>query len=212
MTVTNGYITLAELRAAFVPAGVTGTGGDTRYEKVIEAASREVEKYCHRRFYGLPETRYYSPNDYGVVEIDDLRTLTTLKTDDDGDGTYETTWQSGDYELSYAGNYNAALDDKPYTQIEAKQSGSQSFPVSVAKSVLVSGVFGYVAGLTAATSCPSLVHEATLLASMRFLARKDTPLGIAGNPVLGEQRVIIPSITLDPDIKAMLDPFKRWVK
>ena len=209
MTVTNGYITLTELRNAILPDNVPAISlADQRYERIIEAASRVIDHYCGRRFYGASETRYYTADNPDRLFIDDLTTVTTLQTDTGGDGTYETTWATTDYNLW---PYNASADSKPYTAIETTAYGANDFPTSIRKGVKIVGVFGYVASTAAATGCPDEIHEACMIICNRYLMRKDTPLGISGNPTLGEQRVVIPRATLDPDVRDMLEPFRRLV-
>ena len=208
MTITRGYATLAELRAKLT-FGATNTASDTQLEQIIEASSRWIDRYTGRRFYGAPETRYYTAEDGHEIQVDDLTSISSLKTDDDGDGTFETTWASTAYHLKYGENYNAALDAKPYTQIETSELSGKEFPVAIRRGVLVAGVFGYVAGTASETACPEPIHDAALLVAERIYKRKDAPLGIAGPQALGQQPVRVPSLTADPDIKALLDPYRR---
>lgn len=75
-------------------AGLTGTTLDETYLRAMEAASREIEGRCGRRFYSQVATHYYDGNGKSSLLLptfDDLISVTTLKVDDDGDGTYELT-------------------------------------------------------------------------------------------------------------------------
>jgi hypothetical protein len=208
VTISNGYATLAELRAKLA-FGAANTASNTQLEQIVEASSRWIDRYCNRRFYGAAETRYYTAEDGYEIQVDDLTSISALKTDEDGDGTFETTWASTDYVLKYGGNLNAALDGKPYTQIEISENGGKEFPVAITKGVLVAGVFGYVAGTQAESACPDPIHDAALLVAERIYKRKDAPFGVAGPIALGQQPVRISSLTVDPDIKALLDPYRR---
>lgn len=212
MTISNGYITLAEAKAVIYPSNYTGTGADARIEKTIEAASREIERICGRRFYAVAETRYYTADDGYELTIDDLTGTPTVATDDNGDGTYETTWNASDYNLKHGQNYNASLDGKPYTQIEVSDSGTKNFPTNVSKGVRVYGSFGYIAS-TNANNCPAPIHDACLITVHRLFKRHDIPLGVhgGGNSALGQTPVVIPRITLDPDVVDMLTPYMRFV-
>jgi hypothetical protein len=210
MSVSNGYATLAELRAKLA-FGTSNTASDTQLEQLVEASSRWIDRYCNRRFYGVAETRYYTAEDGYEIQVDDLTSVSALKTDDNGDGTFETTWTTAAYNLKYGDNYNAALDGKPYTQIEATESGNLTFPVAIRKGVLVSGVFGYVASTNSTSGCPDPIHDAALLLAERIYKRKDAPLGIAGPLALGQQPVRITSMAADPDISALLGPYRRQV-
>jgi len=140
LAISNGYSTLAEAKARL---GITDTVDDAVLEAVVEAVSRWIDNFCNRRFYrnSSDETRYYTARYSDLLELDDdLSSLTTLKTDDDGDRTYDETWASTDYDLLPA---NASLDSKPYTRIEITPQGSKSFPVNMPKGVEIVGKFGY---------------------------------------------------------------------
>src|SRR3990167_625117 len=134
MAIVNGYATLVEIKAAMT--SVMGTTQDSVIERVVTAVSREIDRHCRRRFYGVSETRYYTPVDYAKLDIDDVGTSgsITLKTDEDGDRTYETTWASTDYDLW---PYNAA----PYMEIHVTPQGDNAWPVKVAKSVELAAIF-----------------------------------------------------------------------
>jgi hypothetical protein len=204
MAITNGYITLDKLKAAYLPAGVIASpADDTYYESIIEAASRTVDMHCKRRFYGATETRYYSTEDPYTCYIDDLRTVSQIALDVNRDDTFSVTLAATDY---YLWPYNAADNDAPYMAIEIAKNAAYLFP-TYRRGIKITGVFGYQAG--ASTACPAPIADATLLICLRYLERKNTPLGIAGNAQLGEQRVVIPDVSADPDIRDMLEPYKR---
>ena len=210
MTITNGYITLEEARGVIYTDDISYFGADARIEKTIEAASREVDKFCHRRFFAVPETRYYTADDGNELQVDDLTGTPTIATDDSGSGTY-TAWSASDYNLTYGGNYNANLDDKPFTQIEVSESGTKNFPAKVKKGVRIYASFGYTAS-TNANNAPAPIHDATLITVHRLFKRSDIPLGVqGGNAQLGQPAVTIPRLSLDPDVQDLLMPFKRHV-
>jgi hypothetical protein len=197
MTITNGYMTLAEVKAAI--ADGMGTSQDTVVERVVTAVSRKIDTYCRRRFYGAYGTRYYSPVDSRVLDIHDVGTSgsITLKTDEDGDRTYETTWASTDYDLW---PYNEA----PYMELHVTPQGNNAWPVSVSKGVQLASIFGYQSGTSA--SAPSDVREACLIQAVRIYHRKDNPYGVAGNAEMGQ---LIQIAKLDPDVEMFLKPYRR---
>jgi hypothetical protein len=169
---------------------------DTTLEQAIEACSRWIDEITQRRFYAATETRYYTPSVYDWLAVDDLLSITTLKTDTSGDRTYDTTWATTDYDLL---PLNASLEALPYTMLEITPQGSNSFS-ALRKSVEIAGSFGYSA------TTPPQIREACLLLSARLFKRKDAVFGIAGTPDLGELRNIRPE---DADAMAMLRPFRR---
>jgi hypothetical protein len=195
MTITNGYATLAEIRARlqFVAAD---TADDTILEAVVMGVSRWIDAYTGRRFYAASETRYYTAEFSDKLYVDDLLTVTSLGTDDDGDRTYETTWAATDYDLE---PYNASTDGRPYTSIAVAPAGRYTFP-STRKGVKLVGSFGY------ASSTPAAVKEACLLQCERLYKRKDAPFGVIGSAEMG-QMMVVPK--LDPDVQLLLWPFQR---
>lgn len=198
---TETYGTAAELQARLWGEDVTPAGADEMaLEQILEGASRWIDKFCGRRFYAESETRYYTPQFSNLLEVDDLLSVTTLQTDEDGDRTYEITWASTDYDLF---PYNAILDGQPYTMIRVTPEGDYSFP-RVAKGVKIVGSFGYCT----LPNLPADVREACLLQSERLYKRKDAPFGIAGPSELGQMRLIQ---ELDPDVKQLLSAYVRIV-
>jgi len=199
MTVTNGYVTLTNLKSRL---GIADTTDDDNLEASINSVSRWIDKYCQRRFYGKSEVRYYTPENRRVLYIDDLLSVTTLGTDEDGDLTHENTWATTDYVLT---PYNAAADGQPFTGIQVTPNGSYTFMAGVVKSVLLNGLFGYC---TYGTGAPYEVQEACYIQCARIFKRKDSPFGIAGKSDLGEI-AMIPK--LDVDVKTLLDPYRRII-
>jgi hypothetical protein len=203
MTITNGYCTLAELRGRLGNIATADTTGDTIMEGVITAVSRWIDGYTWRRFYTVAETRYYSANDGRILYTDDIVStagaVSSLKTDDAGDRTFENTWATTDYDLL---PLNALLDNEPATMIQVAPAGNREFPI-VERGVLVQATFGYSA------TAPDVVREACLLQSERLFMRKDAVFGIAGGSDIGG--LVRLQDRLDPDVKALLDPLRRIV-
>ncbi len=200
MSITNGYTTLQGVKNALgIP--LDNYEDDGYLEATIESVSRMIENYTGRRFYATSETRYYQAINSDEVMVDDLLTVTTLKSDDDEDGTFETTWATSDYQLKPD---NAATNGRPYTWIETSGYGNYSFPVKVKKGVQIVGSFGYCA----AASLPKPVSEAAKLQSIRLFKRKDAPFGVIAGGEL-QQGMTIPD--LDPDVKMLLSAYVRRV-
>lgn len=193
---TNESLT-DEAASATVTIRIAGNVfNDSELENVIEAASRAIDAHCKRRIYAATETRYYSPVMYDWLEVNDLLSVTTLKTDEDDDRTYENTWATTDYDLLPV---NAALDGEPYTMIQITPDGDYTFPCGV-KTVQIAGSFGY------ASTTPDEVNEACLILSTRLFKRRDAPFGVAGTPDLGELRNIRID---DPDVISLLKGVRK---
>ena len=198
MTITNGYCTLAEARAQIGITVTADTTDDAAIEARVEAISRTIDELTGRRFYrnSADEARYYTADSAYVLECpDDIGSITTLKTDADGDRTYENTWAATDYDLMPA---NAALDGKPYTWIETTWDGDYVFPPT-RRGVQITGKFGYSA------TTPPAIKAACLLAVQKLFKRKDAPFGVEGSGDLG----IMTLMKTDPDLQMLLSPFIR---
>ncbi len=158
-------------------------GREATLAQAVTVASRWIENQLGgRRFYATNSTKYYSPlwhyprMGYGFasggypwgnperpsgggyadlrIVVDDILAVTAVATDEDNDGTYETTWTVGtDY---WVGPRNAPSEGKPYKTINRNQStGRRVFP-PWEESVSVTGSFGY------STTVPDEIRELTL--------------------------------------------------
>ncbi len=211
MAIINGYVTLSELQGSLHGSGLptTYTPADiANQELAIEAISRLVDEMSQTTFYARTETRYYTPEMTDLLWLpDDLISITTLKTDDDYDGTYETTWTTDDY---YLEPRNARVraneaDKQPYRQIRINKNGDYSFP-RVDYGVEIVGSWGYTDGIDGSdepTQVPQFVKNAVLLMANRIFRRKDAIFGIAGTPALGVT-VVKARIQEDSDIMQLL--------
>lgn len=199
MAITNGYATLAELKAAL---RITDNVDDSLLETSIESASRQIDGACERVFYQTAATRVYRPRDSFHCDIDDLVTLTTLKTSSRADGTFDITWTATDRQLEplnglVGGSY------RPFDAIKA--IGDYLFPLWEPKSVNAYEATVQVAGTFGWSAVPTDIKQATILLAMRQFKRYDSPLGVAGFGDLGVIRVG----RIDPDIESLIMPYKK---
>lgn len=199
----NEYVTSDELKATLDLSGETFANADIA--DALETASRVIDKTCKRRFYAdanVNQVRYYTPVVTNLLRIDDLVTLTSLKTDPGGDGTFEETWvENTDFVLC---PLNPELVDasvrEPWTLIETHPRGSYEFPTRYPRSVQVTGKFGWAA-------VPSQVSTATTLLAHRFLRRmREAPFAIIG---IGIDQLAARLPTTDPDVALMLKGLVR---
>ena len=200
----SDYATIAELQQLLWPIGSTSdTAEDERMTNILTTVSRWIDNETKTRFYttSSDETRYYTPDDPETLFTDDIISITTLKTDDDADRTYENTWDTNDYDPMPD---NAALDAHPYRWIVVAPLGDYRFIPGARKHVQIVGKFGFCTS----SDEPAGIKDACLLQASRFYKRKDAPFGVISNPLGGEMRVLS---KLDPDVVEMLQPFKRFV-
>lgn len=198
MAITNGYATLSQYKDRH---DIDDTEDDAAIESIITAVSRLIDNITWQRFYSATadETRYYTAEDSGYLPVTDrIVSITTLKTDNDQDGTYENTWTvTTDYNLL---PYNAALDGEPYNAIERAYNGNYSFPRNVKKGVQIVGRFGW-------STAPLPIQEACYLGTARIMQRQDTALGVSAAASLGQLQVKVESLRNDPDFIAMVTPY-----
>lgn len=193
------YATLAELQGWL---GISDSDDVPILEACIDTASRLVDAYCGRRFYvdTSATARTYYPVDGCLVRVDDISTSSGLivKTDEDDDGTYETTWTSTDYQLEPLNGIEDGLEGFPTSRIRAV--GTLGFPtVNDRPSVQVTAVWGW-------SAVPAAVKRATLMQAARLHRRKQTPEGIAGGDQFGAIRI---SSRIDPDVGHALAAYRK---
>lgn len=193
------YATLAELRAyAGIPAD--DTQDDPHLQVALDAASEQIDRHCGRSFTlaAVAEARYYTATSKDYVTVDAFQTTTGLvvETDDNGDGTFETTWTVGtDFDLY---PYNAAAVGAPWSRL-VRTGTSRSFPTR-ARRVKVTAKYG-------PSAVPAPVEQACLLQALRLFTRRHAPFGVAGSPDVGSEVRLL--ARLDPDVEELLRPFRR---
>jgi len=193
------YATLAQFKAA-VGIGTADTADDAALQNVLDATDTLIDLYCDRKtgFGTASETRYYTAEDYQYVLTDDLVSVTTLQTDDDANGTYETTWTSGtDFVLAPR---NAALDGFPYTEIDTSVTWPRNFPKDVYLGVKVVGVFGF-------PSVPAAVTQAEIIQAGAVWNSRTAPFGVIGSADLGG--ILRMSRALHPEAALILEPYRK---
>jgi hypothetical protein len=195
MAITNGYATLAEVKAAL---RITDTLDDALIEMAIESGSRAIDGYTNRNFFSSGTvSRVYAPSTSFVTEIDDLISITTLKSASDDDTGFDITFASTDFQLEPL-NGNVDGQPTPFTQVRA--IGDYLFNQFEGQATVeVTGVFGFA-------TVPIAVRQATVIQASRIYKRLDSPLGVAGISDIGIMRV---SNRLDPDVAQLVDPLRR---
>lgn len=196
------YCTVEALKSRLA---ITVTTSDLELHAACFAASRWLEQYCQRTFWRTASgtARTFVPQDWYCLrlpEFCDLVSVSALATDVDGDGAYETTWATSDYQL-WPVNPAAAPEQRPYTEIRAV--ASQRFPCTYPvvathyDRIQVTGVWGWPA-------VPRGIKQAAQLLAAELFRRKDAPLGVAGE---GEFTV---QIGQNQMAKNLANPYRRY--
>ena len=168
------YCTVETLKSRFKD---TRTVDDLEYHDACFAASRIVENHCKRVFYRTAsQTRTLNVDEEYCLTLPafcDLISVSTLKTDNSGDGVYETTWAASDYQLLCADdtpNTDIGPEQRPYVKIRAL---ARTFPLVYSPTarndrIEITGVWGWPA-------VPRSIKSATAVLAAEIFKFKDAP-------------------------------------
>jgi hypothetical protein len=191
------YATLAEFKSSI---GITDSTDDTPLQSCLDAADQLINNYVDTKVgFGqtASQTRYYTADRFDFVLTDPIVSVSQLATDINGDGTYSQVWTSNDYVLAPR---NAALDSRPYTEIDTSpfSNADYNFPVGYLE-VKVTGVFGW-------PSVPAAVKQAALIQAGAIWSSRTAPFGVIGSQDLGG--VLRMSAALHPEARVLLEPYR----
>ena len=191
------YATLAEFKSSI---GITDSTDDTPLQSCLDAADQLINNYVDTKVgFGITssQTRYYTAERFDFVLTDPIVTVTTLAVDINGDGTYSQTWSANDYILAPR---NAALDSRPYTEIDTSpfSTADYNFPVGYLE-VKVVGTFGW-------PSVPAAVKQAALIQAGAIWSSRTAPFGVIGSQDLGG--VLRMAAALHPEARILLEPYR----
>lgn len=196
MAITNGYATLAEVKAALrIPTA--DTLDDALLEMAIESASRLMDSYTARSFYNAgTAVRYFGATNDFYTSIDDAISISEIATDAEADGSYDTIWQATDYQLE---PLNGRVDGLPVPYNAIRAIGDYTFPLYNEEGLVkVTAVWGW-------SALPIAIKQATIIQASRIFKRLDSPLGVLSSPDLGFIRV---GSRIDPDVAQLVDPYR----
>lgn len=195
MAITNGYATLAEVKAAL---RIGDSVDDALLEMAIESASRLIDGYTNRSFYNAgTATRYFVAQTDLIAPIDDAVSISSVQTSLLVDGNYDQTWATTDYQTEPLNGYVDGLS-WPINAVRAIQN--YVFPIAGGEAgVKITGVWGW-------SAVPITVKQACIIQASRIFKRLDSPLGVLSSPDLGFIRV---GSRLDPDVAQLVDPYKK---
>lgn len=184
------YITTAELKAS-LRIDVGDTVDDAELPAVVTAASRAIDQHCNRQFgkVDAPEQRWYTPRfscrrGLWVVDIDDLMSTTGMTVLVGSTTVTKYTLEPR----------NAAARGRPWTRLVIAADAEKQ-PTGSVDEVVPTGSWGWTSVLPA-------VKQAAKLQGSRFVARRDSPYGIAGSPDTGGELRLLARV--DPDVAVSL--------
>jgi hypothetical protein len=196
MAITNGYVTLNELKSYLK---IDDSTEDALLEQIVESASRSIDRIANRRFYldANASARQYRATGAVVALIDDIGTTSGLivQIDQAGDGTFATTLTlNSDYLVE---PFNALAQNRPITRI-TMISGFFPEPFNYRPGIQVTARWGF-------PTVPDDIVEATLILSADLYKRKDSIGGVLGLSELGAIRMS----PLGRDIAAITKPYQK---
>jgi hypothetical protein len=197
MAIGDSYATLEELKSY---ASVQKDTHDDLLRDALSAASRGIEQVCHRQFNAAAAAtaRVYRPLHSTLVKVEDFHTTTGLvvKTDTTSDGTFDTTWDAGDFEPRPLNGVVSGQPGWPYYELWS--DGTRLFPIERFASIEVTAAWGWA-------TVPTPVKQACLIVAEELFKLKDAPFGVAGMDSYGTVRV-----RENPLVLKRLAPYIRY--
>lgn len=202
----NDYSTPTDAFAD-LPEGNYSTTDNPQMVGFITAASRLIDLECGVGpgfFYPTTDTRtlYYDGNGEAELDIDPMASVASVSVSEQGglSSSDYTAWAATDY-IVWPHNYS--VKGKPVTKLIVDTlNGTKPCWYGYRKAVKVTGIMGY------ATSTPPTIAQACRMQAVRWFMRAKqgyqdvgASVEIGGLTVKGQQQ-------LDPDVKALLWPYK----
>jgi len=204
------YTSLATFKADYPTSefGFSSTDYDTALSSLITTASRLVDREIGKwenYFYPSTDTedRYFDGNGQRELYIDDAVSVSAVAVSESGglSSSDYTAWSSSDY-ITHPYNQTPV-----YKIIVDRLNGSKLYFDPYHKAVKVTGIFGYSA------TPPALVIQAVKIQVARWFMRQKQIWQDTNNQELGAVVVNVNGknfigTKLDPDVAAMLHPYK----
>jgi len=192
LAITNGYATLAEVKA-YIDTSSTNATDDGVIEDMVEMASRLIDKLTIRTFYARTETHYF---DYSggrsLVMDDDLLTVTTLTNGDDD------TIASTEYNL-------LPFNRSPKHEIKLKQSSTEGWEIDSDGNsegvISVAGTWGY-----SATAPDDIKHACISIVISAY--HKRFGQGVEGVAQITAMGVVITPQDIPKEAWTIINPYR----
>jgi len=190
------YATASELAAHL---RIPDSDDNVELALAAEAASRAIDHCTNRQFGQLDDVqartlvaRWRPRLGAYEIRIPDLMTTTGLVVTSSG----STLASGAGYQLLPR---DAAERGRPWERVHTRTATAPALGVGE-YTVTVTGRWGW-------TAVPATVQKAALLQGARFHKRREAPFGVAGSPEMGSEVRLLAKV--DPDVEAMLRPYRR---
>jgi hypothetical protein len=200
-----GYCTTTEVLARMGRPDTTTADARQNATDAIEAATAAIDVDCDRVFTtgaADVERSLVVVCNRPRLDIPDLISITTLKVDDTGDGTFSTTIDAADYELANwtPTEYVDASGDRQSWPYEMVTLLNRLWPTGRRRyQVQIDGTWGWPA-------VPAPINQACSILATRLMQRMSAaPFGIQNFGELGSQGIR----STDPDYLAQISGYRR---
>ena len=187
----------------------TDTEDDGRLWMACDAATEMIQTHCDRQFIAdtTATARVFVASTPWVVLVDDISTTTDLvvKSDEDDDGVFETTWASTDYQLE---PLNGRFSGRPWPFTGLRAVESREWPMEYGRATVeITARWGWkTSDATTLDYLPAAVRQAAQIQATALFKSAEAPLGIAGFGDIGVMRL---RQALHPVAAALLAPFRK---
>lgn len=180
MALGDDYIARDDLKERL---RIDDTVDDAVLDDAITGATEGIRHACGRDFAQAASAtaRRYKPSSADLVITHDISTTTGLvvETDEDDDGTFETTISSSDYELEPIDGFVEGETGWPYWKIRLVDG--TSWPRGRRHTIQVTARWGW-------SAIPGSVTMATFVLAEDLAKLRDTAFGVGGFGELGRVR------------------------
>lgn len=180
MSLGDPYITAEQLKDRL---GIDDDADDPELTSAADAASRAVNRFCHRQFQkaDAPTARVYPTTGGGLLLVDDFHTTDGLVVDG-------AAYSAGTHELEPENGIVDGEPGWPFWRIYASGLSGR---------VTVTAAWGWAA-------VPPPVVEATYMTAIEIFKMRDAPFGIQGMAEFGLIRIRENART-----NSLLNPYRR---
>lgn len=187
------YATVQEVLDRMGHTDATSTSLLVKIGDALDAATSAIDNDTGRSFTATTATKTFGSGGGWELRVPDLVSVTTLKLDDDGDGVFETTIASTDFEID---TYRVAAG-WPY---EIVRLLDRSYPSGTRRRrrIEIAGSWGW-------SAVPAPINQACSLLASRWTQR--TSSALFGTQSFGDLGAASIRST-DPDYLKMIDPYR----
>lgn len=197
MALGDLYVTLAQLKTRL---GVTDAADDALFTAAVDAATEGINHACGRDFQKatVATARRYRPTGAMLVITHDFHAEAGLvvKTDEDDDGTFETTLTASAYELEPIDGIVSGQAGWPWWKVRLVDG--TVFPRGRRHTVQVTAQWGWAA-------VPDSIINAAYVLAEDLAKLRDAPFGVGGFGEFGRIRA-----RENPQVALLINDYRRY--